>query len=398
MKLELFSSLVEGLYDAALNPTDWPRVAQLFARAFDTESCAIFQLDLAQGSAGLLGITGNFDAKAMREYEAYYHQKDLWAISMSKSATGRAMLGTEIVGEADFLNSEIYSDFAKRIELFWSVASVMPLEKQFMGAIGVHRPRGARAFEADDKHHLDMVLPHLSRAMLLQRRLQGLTQDHRLVLDALEKLSVGMIAVDAQSTVLFANQTAERLLCAGLGLTCRKGCLGTTDPSKEDELRRLIQQAGLASLGGPSEAGGVLALPRPEGRPLSLQVCPLSPHALTLGPSVPAALVIFGDPDATASTSTQAVIELYGLTPAEAKLMSALVEGERLEDYADRQQISVNTVRTQSKQIFSKTGHSRQVDLIRDVLANPALRIIKPTPDNRKDLSHGTSARSAEGG
>jgi len=383
VELDRFSSLIETLYDAALNPTDWPRLAPMFARAFGAESSAIFQLNLAQGSAALLGITANFDAKAMSEYEAYYHQKDPWAISMSKSATGRAMLGTEIVGEADFLNSEIYNCFARRIEMFWSVASVVPLEKQFMGAIGVHRPHGARAFETDDKRHLDMVLPHLSRAMLLQRRLQGLTQDHRLVLDALEKLSVGMIVVDAQATVLFANQTAERLLRAGLGLTCRQGCLGTTDPSKEGEMRHLIQQAGLAALGKPSEAGGVLALPRIEGRPLSLLVCPLRPHAVSFGPSVPAALVIFGDPDASPSTSTQALIDLYGLTPAEARLMAALVDGERLEHYADRQQISINTARTQSKQVFAKTGHGRQADLIREVLANPALRAAKRTPDGR---------------
>lgn len=329
MKLELFSSLVEALYDAALNPTDWRRLAPMFARAFGAESSAIFHLNLAQGSAALLGITGNFDAKAMSEYEAYYHQKDLWAIAMSKSPTGRAMLGTEIVGEAEFLNSEVYNGFAKRIEMFWSVASVMALEKQFMGAIGIHRPHSARPFQADDKHHLDMLLPHLSRAMMLQRRLQGLTRDHRLILDAVEKLSVGMIAVDAQATVLFANPTAERLLRAGVGLTCRQGCLGATDPTKEEELRRLIRQAGLASLGKPSEAGGVLALPRPEGRPLSLLVCPLRPHALSFGASVPAALLIFSDPDASSFTSTQALIELYGLTPAEARLMAALVDGER---------------------------------------------------------------------
>jgi DNA-binding CsgD family transcriptional regulator/PAS domain-containing protein len=383
VELDRFSSLIETLYDAALNPTDWPRLAPMFARAFGAESSAIFQLNLAQGSAALLGITANFDAKAMSEYEAYYHQKDPWAISMSKSATGRAMLGTEIVGEADFLNSEIYNCFAKRIELFWSVASVMPLEKQFMGAIGIHRPRDARAFDADDKRRLDMLLPHLSRAMLLQRRLQGLTQDNRIVLDALEKLSVGMIAVDAQATLLFANPTAERLLRAGLGLNCRQGCLSATDPTKDGELRRLIQQAGLASLGKPSKAGGVLALPRAVGRPLSLLVCPLRPHALTLGPSTPAALLIFGDPDATPSTSTWALIELYGLTPAEAKLMTALVDGERLEDYADRQGISVNTARTQSKQVFAKTGHGRQADLIREVLANPALRVTIRTPTGR---------------
>jgi DNA-binding CsgD family transcriptional regulator len=63
--------------------------------------------------------------------------------------------------------------------------------------------------------------------------------------------------------------------------------------------------------------------------------------------------------------------------------MAALVDGERLEHYADRQQISINTARTQSKQVFAKTGHGRQADLIREVLANPALRAAKRTPDGR---------------
>ncbi len=377
MKPEVFSSLIETLYDAALNPTEWPRLAQLFARSFGAESSAIFQLNIAQGSAALMGITQNFDAKAMSEYEAYYHKKDLWAIAMSASAAGRAMLGTDIAGEAEYLNSEIFNDFANRLGMFWFVGSVIALEKQFMGAIGIHRPHGAHPFDADDKHHLDMLLPHFSRAMVLQLRLQGLARDNQLVLDALEKLSVAMIAVDARATVLFANPMAERLMGAKLGLTCRLGCLGAADPIKDGELRRLIREAGLASVGKPSKAGGVLALPRAEGRPLSLMICPLRPHALAVGASTPAALIIFGDPDTAPSTSTQALIELYGLTLAEAKLMSALVDGERLEDYADRQRISVNTVRTQSKQIFAKTGHGRQADLIREVLANPALIMSK---------------------
>jgi DNA-binding CsgD family transcriptional regulator/PAS domain-containing protein len=383
VKLELFSSLLEALYDAALNPMDWPRVAQLFAQALESESCAIWHLDLAQGAAGILGLTGNFDAKAISDYEAYYHQKDLVAIRMAQSGRGQAMLSTEVVREAEFLDSEIFVDYAKpmRLGFFWSVGGVIPVEAQVMGAIGIHRPRGARAFQEEDKRRLALLLPHFSRAMQLQRRLQGLTQHNRIVVDALEKLSVGMIAVDAQAKVLFVNPTAERLLRAGLGLTCRRGCLGATDPSKQDELRQLIQQAGLAALGSPSEAGGVLALPRPNGRPLSLLVCPLRPHALTLGPT-PAALLIFGDPDASPATSTQALIELYGLTPAEAKLMAALVDGERLEDYADRHQISINTARTQSKQVFAKTGHGRQADLIRDVLSNPALKVKNRTPND----------------
>jgi DNA-binding CsgD family transcriptional regulator/PAS domain-containing protein len=374
---EELSNLIASVYEVALNPTDWPRLARQFALAFGTESGGIFQLNLAQGSADILGVTENFDAKATSDYESFYNQKDLVAIRMAQSGAGQAVLSTEVVGRVEFLNSEIFADWitSRRLGIFWAVGGVMAVEQQIMGAIGIHRPRAAGPFEAEDKHHLDMLLPHLSRAMLLQRRLQGLTQENRIALDALEKLSVGMIAVDARATVLFANPTAERLLRAGLGLTCRLGCLGASDPTKDGELRHLIRQAGLAALGRSSKTGGVLALPRPKGRPLSLLVCPLRPHALILGASVPAALLIFSDPDAGPSTSTQALIELYGLTPAEARLMTALVDGERLEDYADRQGISINTARTQSKQIFAKTGHGRQADLIREVMANPALRV-----------------------
>lgn len=262
MDLDHFSSLIEALYDAALDATGWPRLAQMFARSFGAQSSAIFQLNLAQGSAGILGITENFDDKAVNDYEAYYHQKDLVAIRMAQSATGRAMLSTDVVRESEFADSEIFVDFARpmRLAFFWAVGGAIEVEQQVKGAIGIHRPRDTRAFEADDKHHLDRLLPHLSRAMLLQRRLQGLTQDNRIVLDALERLSVGMIAVDAQATVLFANPTAERLLRAGLGLTYRQGCLGASDPTKDGELRHLIRQAGLAALGRSSETGAAWSM------------------------------------------------------------------------------------------------------------------------------------------
>jgi DNA-binding CsgD family transcriptional regulator len=46
---------------------------------------------------------------------------------------------------------------------------------------------------------------------------------------------------------------------------------------------------------------------------------------------------------------------LYGLTEAEARLTSGLLRGERLEDYAARTGISMNTARTHLKSVFAKT-------------------------------------------
>lgn len=285
------------------------------------------------------------------------------------------MLCTEAVGETEFRASEVFNDYAKRRGIFWGLVSAMAADKHNMCLIGIHRPDGASNFEAEYKPHLDLLLPHLSRAILLQRRLDGLTRDRRVALDALERLAVGVIAVDGNGTLLFANATAERLMRAGLGLVSRQGHLRATDPHKDSDLHRLVRQAALAALGRSTEAGGVLALPRPEGRPLSLLICPLRPEALAIGPSTPAALLFLGDPDANGATPQQALIELYGLTPAEARLMAALVDGERLEDYAERREITIHTARAQLKQVFAKTGCTRQSDMIREALVSPVLRM-----------------------
>jgi DNA-binding CsgD family transcriptional regulator len=58
-------------------------------------------------------------------------------------------------------------------------------------------------------------------------------------------------------------------------------------------------------------------------------------------------------------------VPVYGLTSAEGRLMQALVGGDRLEDISARFAITKETVRSQLKAIFRKTGASSQVDLIR---------------------------------
>lgn len=57
--------------------------------------------------------------------------------------------------------------------------------------------------------------------------------------------------------------------------------------------------------------------------------------------------------------------EDHGLTEAEAKLAYSLVEGGTLAGYALTTNLSRNTVRSYLKSIFSKTGATRQAELVR---------------------------------
>jgi len=70
----------------------------------------------------------------------------------------------------------------------------------------------------------------------------------------------------------------------------------------------------------------------------------------------------------------------YGMTVAEARLTEALVNGYSLQEYAERQRISIHTARTQIKSATAKAGAQRQVDLVRIVLTGPAVLQRNPLP------------------
>jgi DNA-binding CsgD family transcriptional regulator len=72
------------------------------------------------------------------------------------------------------------------------------------------------------------------------------------------------------------------------------------------------------------------------------------------------------------------ITRLYGLTGAEARLLQALVRGERVGTYAKNAGITLNTAKGYLKQLFSKTQTRRQSDLLRLVLSNPLLRLVRP--------------------
>lgn len=78
---------------------------------------------------------------------------------------------------------------------------------------------------------------------------------------------------------------------------------------------------------------------------------------------------IFIEADVTASSLDEALIQNYRLTRAESRLAVAVASGESLHQYLERNCVGIETVRTQMKQILSKTGTHRQLDFIKLVTA-----------------------------
>ena len=182
---------------------------------------------------------------------------------------------------------------------------------------------------------------------------------------ALDRLRIGVVLVDAESRVVLANRTADAILAAGDGLVIERGVLRATDAAASRQLARVVRDA---------PPGGALALPRePPRRPLTVMITPLTHRTRPVGGPVAAHAVFVSDPDRGLETSEQLLARLYQLTPTEARVTTLLAQGLNLEQVSEELGVAVATSRSHLKSIFQKTECRRQSDLVRLLLAGPAL-------------------------
>ncbi|GAC1372315.1 MAG: hypothetical protein NVS3B3_06210 [Aquirhabdus sp.] len=85
-----------------------------------------------------------------------------------------------------------------------------------------------------------------------------------------------------------------------------------------------------------------------------------------------AALLFAFDPETTPTATLSLIRRLFGLSEAEAMLSVALCSGRTLDDVAIERGTKMNTIKSQLKNIFIKTGTKRQSELVSLLLASPA--------------------------
>jgi DNA-binding CsgD family transcriptional regulator len=239
----------------------------------------------------------------------------------------------------------------------------------------VIRPKRYEDFDGAEVAATRRLLPHIRRAVQMHRQLHAAELQRDGLARALETLAVGAILATADGRILFANRGAEAILRRGRGLGVVGGRLCAESTMLRERLLAMIRQAALTGADQGKHAGGALALPRRGEQPLSLLVCPLPLRHVEFGRSAPTALIFLAAPDRNTATSGEVLCRLYGLTPAEARLLDALLAGTSVNGYAELVGVSAATARTQLRALFAKTGTSRQADLVRVVLTNPIVRL-----------------------
>ena len=224
-----------------------------------------------------------------------------------------------------------------------------------------------RPFSDREKQLLLALAPHVERALRIHRSV-GADLASAALLDTLP-LGVAFIGHDLRPR--WWNRYADRIFRAQDGLELGASGFRTASPVDRLKLEALIRKTCRGGAHRPTESGA-LAVTRPSlRRGYAVLVVPVHSASATENQAV--AGVLITDPELDPTTTAPWLGCQFNLTPSEARLALAMLQGKTVEQAAIELQLRIATVRTHVRNLLHKTRTTRQAELVRVLLSGPAL-------------------------
>ncbi len=189
---------------------------------------------------------------------------------------------------------------------------------------------------------------------------------------ALDLIALGIVLLDARGRVLHANRAARAMAAQGDFIILSQGAVGAPETPCDRMLQQALTGALEAARAGVEKVTGVRLQGRADATAVSALVCALPPTADLPAPQ-PRAAVFLSPPARERRVSEPLLMELFGLTPAETRVATALAGGARPSDMAVELGVSQTTIAFHMRNLFQKTGTHRQTDLVALILAGPMM-------------------------
>jgi len=354
-------SVLDAIYEAALQPEAWPNAQRLMCEALDARCSMLWEAELPVLTASWHSACGNM-ASMVEEYTEGGAASDPRVEYALGLPPGRVMRDQDFIDEAEMNRHPYYTEFLARDDLRYCIAAKLFQDSSAAGALDLQRRRRRGPFTDTEAESFDVWQRHVGRAREIQRRL-ALPSQRSVGLDAvLEAFTQPLLAVDGNGSCRVTNAAAARLLEQGDGIRLRARTLRCEYPASHRALGGFIRSASTGT------TGGSCAIRRPSGRrPYWATVVPVRGALIHHGRTL-AAMISINDPEAAPADAATRLRDAFHLTPAETQFALRFASSCSLDDTAESLGITRETARWRMKQVQSKTETKSQAELVAVVL------------------------------
>ncbi|RZT30887.1 helix-turn-helix transcriptional regulator [Cupriavidus agavae] len=344
---DVFHRLVDHIYESAIDVAAMPAALDLFSRYTCSASPSYLIWDKLAGRARL-GVTphGCYTSASMPE--------SMRALPSRASVALASAGDMPDAGPADTpFNCH---GLSSGIRLF-DTHDVCVWMSAKPGCDGCTSP--------DCNRRVAHVMPHWARAARMQHRNFELSGLASMGLAGLDTLDFGVMVLQADMRVRYANSWAEALVQADTHLALDNGVLCAGTEALQGVLARLLDNAAHGGRHGAAAAGSWMHITS-GGQPVPIIVMPLVSRQPVEGPwQLPMAMMLLGNSESRSVLDAAVLTSLFGLSKKESIIAIRLAAGETLNEIAEREFLSPHTVRVHIRDTLRKTGTHRQSELVR---------------------------------
>jgi len=370
-----FHRLVDSIYESAMDVAALPAALDLFSRYTATGSPRYLIWDKFAGHARL-GVTPhgcfthgvNLPEGVVAPSASVGHPATAEAALAFAGAGAGAALA---MGDGEETDVAVAGD-GSGLEQGFRLIDTSEICVLMSGTTSEHSHLHGSVRERRLAH----VMPHWVRAARMQQRNFELSGLASLGLAGLDTLDFGVMVLQADMRVRYANSWAESLVQADSNLALERGVLRARDATLQDVLQRLLDGA-VRGRSADAAAGSWMHITS-GGQPVPIIVVPLVSRQPVEGPwQLPAAMMLLGNSESRSVLDAAVLTSLFGLSRKESIIAIRLAAGETLNEIAEREFLSPHTVRVHIRDTLRKTGTHRQSELVRLLHLLPGVNLMR---------------------
>lgn len=368
-----------AIYDAATSEDKWPEALDELVCAVGARGAVLAVNDLVGLPFQVQSSSSLYRVEDLEHYFARFAQYEMKGIELLSRCPARTLCRdvdvwpdpSETAEREDFVYLRNRYGIENRVAI--SLSKGKGWSDTLYLQTGKTWAQMPEAFDDD----VQALLPHVAKVVEINRTFTLLRLRYQAALAALDFVGIGMCIASDEGEIILANEEARRIFAEGDGLTLgRNGRLVARDENLSREIRAGIELTAQTAAGKGEREEIAIVCPRAApSSPLLVEICPLRDGAAELQRRFLGSLVCIIDPDGTRDLCSDGLARLFALSPAEVVVCEELLRGRTARDIAEIRGVSTDTVRSQIKALYTKTGVANRVGLIRlAIAANPPIR------------------------
>jgi len=359
-------------YEAALEPEKWPEALQQIAQVATAKGVCLTLIDSnSHGDFCFKGVSSYYVREEFNDFSAVHaeFESTVWvrALKFFKSRDEYTIASDMDILGADTRLEELpsFKDFSQRFGAFRRSALILNHRAPWIDGMGLQYDNAFAEIPPKAHENIAAIAPYLSRAVSLIRPVQVLEAEHQVLLDALNRIAIGVAVVTADGAIVLKNEAFEHVLDTGAIYLDGLRRIRIPEPSLEAAVLDSIRGAAKTGLGEMLDAGRFVSLPvKGRANPISFEISPLGRNGSN-SPRKGWSILFAVDPDWRLVKNPARLGQSYELTQAEIDVCSLVLDGHSNREIADIRDCGLETVKSHVSSLLAKTWTKNRTELAR---------------------------------